>query len=46
VAILTGVKEGDTVVTSGQLKLKNGSAVVIDNRVQPSNEEAPRPEDQ
>jgi membrane fusion protein (multidrug efflux system) len=46
VAVLTGVKEGDTVVTSGQLKLKNGSAVIINNQVQPSNEEAPKPEDQ
>jgi membrane fusion protein (multidrug efflux system) len=46
VAILTGVKEGDTVVTSGQLKLKNGSAVIINNQVQPSNEEAPKPVDE
>jgi membrane fusion protein, multidrug efflux system len=46
VAVLTGVKEGDMVVTSGQLKLKNGSAVIIDNKVQPANEEAPKPEDQ
>lgn len=46
VAILAGVKEGDTVVTSGQLKLKNGSAVIIDNKVQPANEEAPKPVDQ
>ncbi len=46
VAILSGVKEGDTVVTSGQLKLRNGSAVVINNAVQPSNEEAPKPENQ
>jgi membrane fusion protein, multidrug efflux system len=46
VAVLTGVKEGDTVVTSGQLKLRNGSAVIINNQVQPSNEEAPKPEDQ
>ncbi len=45
VAILTGVKEGDLVVTSGQLKLKNGSAVTINNAVQPSNEAAPKPED-
>lgn len=43
VAILKGVKEGELVVSSGQLKLRNGSAVVIDNRVQPSNEPAPRP---
>jgi membrane fusion protein (multidrug efflux system) len=46
IAILTGVKEGDTVVTSGQLKLKNGSAVIINNAVQPANEETPKPEDQ
>jgi membrane fusion protein (multidrug efflux system) len=46
VAILSGVKEGDAVVTSGQLKLRNGSAVVINNAVQPSNEEAPKPENQ
>jgi membrane fusion protein (multidrug efflux system) len=46
VAVLTGVKEGDTVVTSGQLKLRNGSAVIINNQVQPSNEEAPKPEDE
>jgi membrane fusion protein (multidrug efflux system) len=46
VAILSGVKEGDTVVTSGQLKLRSGSAVVINNAVQPANEEAPKPEDQ
>ena len=46
VAILSGVKEGDTVVTSGQLKLRNGSAVVINNQVQPENEESPKPVDQ
>jgi membrane fusion protein (multidrug efflux system) len=46
VSILTGVKEGDLVVTTGQLKLKNGSAVIINNKVQPANEEAPKPLDQ
>jgi membrane fusion protein (multidrug efflux system) len=45
VAVLEGVKAGDTVVTSGQLKLKNGSPVTINNEVQPSNEAAPRPTD-
>jgi membrane fusion protein, multidrug efflux system len=45
VAILTEVKEGDLVVTSGQLKLKNGSEVTINNQVQPENEEAPKPAD-
>jgi membrane fusion protein (multidrug efflux system) len=46
VAILKGVKPGDMVATSGQLKLKNGSTVVINNTVQPSNEPAPMPVDQ
>jgi membrane fusion protein (multidrug efflux system) len=45
VAVLSGIKEGDQVVTSGQLKLKNGSAVVINNAVTPSNEATPKPED-
>jgi len=46
VAILTGLKEGETVVTSGQLKLRNGSPVVINNTVQPSNDASPKPVDQ
>jgi membrane fusion protein (multidrug efflux system) len=46
VAIVKGIKQGDMVATSGQLKLKNGSAVVINNTVQPSNEPAPMPVDQ
>jgi membrane fusion protein (multidrug efflux system) len=33
IAILSGLKEGDIVVTSGQLKLKNNSEVSIDNAV-------------
>jgi membrane fusion protein (multidrug efflux system) len=45
VAILKGVNEGDLVVTAGQLKLKNGSQVIIDNSVQPSNDAAPTPVD-
>jgi membrane fusion protein (multidrug efflux system) len=45
VAILEGVKAGETVVTSGQLKLKNGSPVTINNEIQPSNEAAPHPTD-
>lgn len=46
VAILTGIKEGDTVVTSGHFKLKPGSPVVINNKVQPKNEAAPKPIDE
>ncbi|WP_072784618.1 efflux RND transporter periplasmic adaptor subunit [Duganella sacchari] len=45
VAILTGLKEGQTVVTSGQLKLKNGSPAVIDNKVQPANSPNPTPQE-
>lgn len=33
VAILEGIKPGEWVVTSGQLKLDNGTRVVIDNKV-------------
>ncbi len=46
VAILAGIKEGDLVVTSGQLKIKSGSPVIINNRVQPLNDAAPRPVEQ
>ncbi|HUJ79249.1 MAG TPA: efflux RND transporter periplasmic adaptor subunit [Nitrospiria bacterium] len=43
VAIAEGLKPGAMVVTSGQLKLKNGSPVVIDNSITPSNNPAPQP---
>jgi membrane fusion protein (multidrug efflux system) len=45
VAILSGIKPGEEVVTSGTFKLRNGAAVTINNKVQPSNNPAPRPED-
>lgn len=41
IAVLKGLKEGDWVVTSGQLKLKNGSLIVINNSVVPKNKMAP-----
>jgi len=37
IAILEGLKEGDTIVTSGQLKLRNGSEIIVNNSVQPNN---------
>jgi len=46
VAILSGVKPGDTVVTSGQIKLRNGSPVLINNSIQPGNDPAPNPKDE
>ena len=45
VAILKGVSEGDEVVTSGQLKLRNGSPLIINNEIQPTNDANPKPED-
>src|SRR5262249_16624702 len=45
VAVLTGVKAGEEVVTSGVFKLRPGAAVVVNNAVQPSNSAAPKPED-
>jgi membrane fusion protein, multidrug efflux system len=45
VAILKGVPEGAMVVTSGQLKLKNGTPLRIDNSVQPLNEQNPTPQE-
>jgi membrane fusion protein, multidrug efflux system len=45
VAVLTGLEAGQEVVTSGQLKLKSGSPVVVDNTVQPPNEANPSPQE-
>lgn len=46
VAVLTGVKEGDLVVSSGQVKLHNGSPIAVNNEIQPSNESNPQPKDE
>lgn len=46
VAILQGLKPGDLVVTSGSLKLRNGTPLVVDNRVQPANDPHPTPQEQ
>jgi membrane fusion protein (multidrug efflux system) len=45
VALLTGVKEGDIIVTAGQMKLRNGTPVTVNNAVQPSNDVNPKPDD-
>jgi len=45
VAILRGVEQGDMIVTAGQIKLHNGSVVMIDNSVTPTAEVAPVPVD-
>jgi membrane fusion protein, multidrug efflux system len=45
VAILSGLKEGTEVVTSGQIKLKSGSPVKIDNSVVPADSPNPTPQE-
>jgi membrane fusion protein (multidrug efflux system) len=45
VAVVSGVKAGESVVTSGVFKLRGGAAVKVNNDVQPGNDPAPRPED-
>ena len=45
VAVMAGLNPGDEVVTSGGFKLRNGAAVQVNNKVQPSNDPAPRPAD-
>jgi membrane fusion protein (multidrug efflux system) len=45
VAVTSGLQPGDEVVTSGVFKLRPGAAVQVNNKVQPSNNPAPRPED-
>jgi len=46
VSILKGVDEGATVVTTGQMKLRNGVAVVVNNTVLPKDDPNPKPVDQ
>ncbi|OHX16653.1 efflux transporter periplasmic adaptor subunit [Chromobacterium amazonense] len=45
VAITAGLKEGQEVVTSGQLKLKTGTPVTVNNSVQPANSPNPTPQE-
>jgi len=42
IQVLKGIEKGDLVVTSGQLKLKNGSVVIINNSVIPPNSANPQ----
>jgi len=45
VAILKGIQAGDTIVTSGQLKLKNGTPLIVNNSVMPANNANPKPQE-
>ncbi len=44
IAVLSGVRPGEEVVTSGVFKLRNGAAVLVNNKVRPGNNPAPTPE--
>jgi membrane fusion protein (multidrug efflux system) len=43
VAVKSGIKAGEEIVTAGQLKLRNGAAIVVNNKVVPSNDASPTP---
>lgn len=43
IAITSGVKAGETIVTSGVFKLRNSAAVQVNNTVQPSSSATPQP---
>lgn len=44
VAVTSGLKGGETVVSTGAFKLRNGQAVVIDNKLAPTFSLEPKPE--
>jgi membrane fusion protein (multidrug efflux system) len=44
IAVVSGVKPGEEVVTSGVFKLRNGAAVLVNNKIRPGNNPAPKPE--
>ncbi len=43
VAIVNGIQEGETVVTAGQIKLRTGFPVIVDNSIQPKFDASPVP---
>jgi membrane fusion protein (multidrug efflux system) len=45
VAVVSGLKPGEEIVTSGVFKLRNGASVLVNNKIRPSNSSAPKPED-
>jgi membrane fusion protein, multidrug efflux system len=44
IAVTSGIKPGEEIVTSGLFKLRNGAAVVVNNKVKPTNSPKPKPE--
>lgn len=46
VAVISGIEPGATVVTSGQMKLRNGTVLKVDNSIPVANDANPKPADQ
>jgi membrane fusion protein (multidrug efflux system) len=44
IAVVEGLSEGDTVVSAGAFKLRNGSSVRVDNSLAPQPSTSPKPE--
>jgi membrane fusion protein (multidrug efflux system) len=44
VGVTSGLKEEETIVSTGVFKLRNGQSVVVDNKLAPDFQYAPRPE--
>lgn len=45
IAVVSGLNKGDVVVTSGQMKLKNGTPLIVNNSHPPAFEPAPTPQE-
>jgi membrane fusion protein (multidrug efflux system) len=45
VAVVSGLKSGETIVSTGAFKLRNGQSVVVDNTLAPEFKLAPEPRD-
>lgn len=43
IAVLSGLNEGDLIVSAGQTKLQNNSPITVNNAVQPTNDPNPQP---
>ena len=44
VAVTSGLKEGETIVSTGVFKLRNGQSVAINNKLAPAFQQSPKPE--
>ncbi|MDE2229681.1 MAG: efflux RND transporter periplasmic adaptor subunit [Alphaproteobacteria bacterium] len=46
IAVLKGIKAGDVVVSAGQMKLRNGAHLIVNNSVEPTDNPNPHPQDE